>query len=205
MNSKLTAVLFAVLIATSGVGVVSADHTTSVFDDLTEGDGVVAQTVAGVDGVKDRLVRSAMDRFGDDDTTVTDSASALKSEINQNSDLYQQRLNTNIDASTTRDTIEVTHCQDGNKQVQYVTADVVDGSYTNLSVVDSTNRTADEWVYLEEPASENVADELQSLRQSYIGSGDAIPRSAAVGLGAEYKGSASTSLMEHDKPTCGEN
>jgi len=144
------------------------------------------QTVAALQAGASGYIARVSSDGGDE--SVAETADALRADINDNSGDYEAYINSRVDASTERDVLAVT--LDGDAEnTTYVTADVQNGSYTNLAAVGSTDRTVDVECTLSGDLATRADDELQRFREEFVASDEDVSAAFVSRMTARYDGS----------------
>jgi hypothetical protein len=148
----------------------------------------VAATVAGVRGV---LARTTGLGRSDESETVAQTAANIRTLVNDNSQSYAAYLNSRLNATTERDVLAVT--LDGDtKNTTYVTSRVQNGSYTNLSAVETTDRTVDVECTLSGDLATRADDELERFYEEFVTTDQNVSMAFVSRMGTRYDGSLST-------------
>lgn len=204
-----------VLVAvTPGATPVAADETTStgdtvldqLFDEEEAGnqtdDGLLGNLTASVSRANlyfSGLVANTKYGVGasDEPRTAASCAEDIQTELNSNNQTYETYVNNRINASTDRNVVKVT-CKyeaDGGlldetmeTESVYVVADVTNGSYSNMTVVDSTNRSVDERVVLTGLAVQQLPDDLKAFTDDYAAKGKTPGKGYERMMAAKYAG-----------------
>lgn len=129
-----------------------------------EGVGAITDAVAGGLAVAEHAVLG-------DDRTPAEQADATAATFNSNSDSIETYLNARVSDDVNRsawDVIAVEVVGEEETATRYLTADVVDGNFTNLSMDASTDRTVDKTIRLEGAAAANADGELDYFVTEYV-------------------------------------
>jgi hypothetical protein len=142
----------------------------------------VAATIASVRGGLARLSSE------DDGQSVAEAADTLRTNINDNSGEYESYINARVDATEDRDVLAVT--LDGDSEnTTYVTADVTNGSYTNLTATGSTDRTVDVECTLSGDLATRADDELERFHEEFVTTDEDVSGAFVSRMGTRYDGS----------------
>lgn len=189
--------LVVALVAGAAVPATAQSSDSNVVSDFLDTD-VSVKSVAQTLSDWSNFVSGYTSRLGSEpDRTAAECASDIQAEINNNSAAWQQRLNQNLSASTSRNVLEV-RCQiatrEGLEKVTktesvYLVADVQNGSYTGLQAVDNTSRTVDHVLLLQGSAAKTAPDDLAEFRKKFIAENRSVPRSYAQKMKGQYAGS----------------
>jgi hypothetical protein len=208
MKRTLT-LLLACFVGIGLLAVPTAAASDGFLTDTVDGEeiGMLEKAQAVVDGFVANVMATASNAaesvgLSSDDTSVTNSTSNIRDELTGHETLYLDYINNRTSASDAHDVWRVEMYDDGEKDTFYVTANATSSGYENVSVVDSTSRTVDEWVCGDEYATENLASDLKNLRTEYVEDGEDIPRTEAISLGTEYAGHLHSSSLGHSESDC---
>lgn len=138
----------------------------------------------------------------DDDSKLSNDVQTVTEQLESHNSTWTAWINNRTSASTERNVYKIAFHDDGERIVRYAVADVKDGSYTNASIVKSTSRNVDGWVCLDEYATENIASDLQMIREKFASSGESVPSHVSMRLATEYAGHVHSSLLGHSKSAC---
>jgi len=131
----------------------------------------------------------AIDLLGDEEGWSTETkAEEVRSEVESNATLYESWLNSQLTASEDRDVLAVTIRNETSETTVYVVSDVSNGTYENVTAVNSTSRTVDETIELEGRAGRNAPDELAAFRERTVIPGDNVSRGTLGRFTTEYGG-----------------
>lgn len=198
---RSTAVVIALSLVVAGIGVATGPAAAQsddgdFLDTLTgDADGPVEAVVNAGDFLYGMAVGEASALVADDpDYDSFQVALDLRNDINGNDDAYQQWLNDRVDASETRNVVQVTvkGPQAENQSRFWIISDVQNGTYQNLGATGSTNRTIDESCTLSGRAAENAHEELETFRAEYVQPNESVDQSYMGRLAAEYDGVSCT-------------
>jgi len=194
MKRTLAAIL-AVLLVAHAVGPVAGQSDSGPLDSAFSAaeESTVLNSLEGLrDGIMGRISDSVAGAT--DDRTAADMAVDLQTEYNDNSDAYEGWMNNRTTADTSLDVLELTISQDDQSETLYLTADVVDGSYTNTTMQNSTDRTVDESCELEGNAARNAADELGEFREDFVATDGNVTADYLSSMGTRYGGNVDCSF-----------
>ncbi|MFB6121127.1 MAG: hypothetical protein ABEJ68_08445 [Halobacteriaceae archaeon] len=194
----LCAVLVAAAVApTTAVAQSSEDDDDDSLVDAVLGTAAnITDQVAAVRQFAGGIVTNARYRvFGPEtERTPSQCVSDIQSEINTHNGTYEQYVNSRINASESRDVVAI-RCaledEDGqmqNEQV-YAVADVVNGSYQNLRIVNDTSRDVDHVIRLSGIAAQEMPDDLVSFREDYAANNKTPGAAYKKRLAGKYMGS----------------
>lgn len=192
--------------ASPAVGQVSASPVEDFFGDdedsdddggILSGIGSVLDAYAGaIAGYRSRVTRSITSKTGlSDDISAETAADDLQEVANDNIAGLQSYANDRVNAGTDYDVLELELTIDGETATRYATADVVNGSYENTSVVDSTDRSVDQSCTFEGAAARNAADELQSFIDNYVEPDKDVSEGLVSRITTEYGGKIDCSFI----------
>jgi len=135
-------------------------------------------------GIEERI------SIGDDEDTdgIDSHVTAAVTEFQDHQTDWVSYVNDRGLGSADRQVLALTFECAGEARTRYVIADYDEGAeeYASVSIVSSTDRTADASATLRDLAVENAADELQELHEEYIGPNEDIPRSHFSELAGQY-------------------
>lgn len=210
---KLATLAIATLVLSAMVGGIATAQTTdesSPVDDLLtveENDaGVTASAKRGVsstlsflDGLEKRISYGAMSRVGfGDDWTASEKAQTLQDRFNSHNASYESYVNNRTNASTSYDVIRVTILKDGENATVYLTADVKNDSYTNATMVDSTNRNVDHYVTMCGLAAKDAPKEMKQFRTTFVENDKDLNRGYVIKLTSKYKGYVASDMLGNE-------
>lgn len=200
-HTRAAAVLVVGLVLVSslpaGVATAQSDEDDgSVLSDVLDVEvSGLGDTVDGFLGVVQGLVDRGSAAISGANRSVTDCRADLMAEFNQHSDAYVSELNAATSPSSDRDVLQVRCVEDPRRPWAdseatsfYIVANVSDGSYTNASAVETTNRTVDETVVLKGIAREQLADDLATYRETYIEGNETVGKAYQQRMTAKYAG-----------------
>lgn len=128
--------------------------------------------LSAADGAIDNALYRAS--WGDPERTPAECADALRTEVNDHNQTYEQYINDRATASSGRNVVKVTcNLETDDDEMEsdsiYLVATVnsTSGDYEGLEAVDSTDRTVDHEVRLYGLATEEMPDDLVAFREEY--------------------------------------
>lgn len=152
--------------------------------------------LSALEGVRDGLVGRATDAVagvgGSPD--AAELAEDFQTAFNENSGDYQQWANNRTEATSSLDVLAVKFSQDDSNETVYLTADVVNGAYTNVSVANSTDREPDESCELEGNAARNAADELATFNERFVAGDGNVTNDYMTSMASRYGGNVDCSF-----------
>ncbi|RLM32618.1 hypothetical protein [Haloarcula sp. Atlit-120R] len=187
MKRTLALLLATLLVVQASVAPVAAQSDEGAIDGMFSAaeESTVLNTLEGIrDGVLGRISDGVAGAT--DDRTAGDMAADLQTEYNDNSAAYESWSNNRTTADTSLDVLELTISQDDESETLYLTSDVVDGSYTNTTMRNSTDRTVDESCEIEGNAARNAADELGEFREDYVADDGNVTTDYLASMGSRY-------------------
>lgn len=124
----------------------------------------------------------------DESETVAETSADLRAVVNDNSASFERYVNARVDATADRDVVAVT--LDGDTEnTTYVTADVQNESYTNLSAVGTTDRDVDVECTLSGDLATRADDELERFHSEFVSDDENVSAAFVSRMGARYDGS----------------
>ena len=195
IRNALTIALAVLLVAQAAVGPAAGQSESGPLDSAFSAaeESTVLNSLEGLrDGIFGRISDSVAGAT--DDRTAADMATDLQTEYNDNSAAYERWMNNRTTADTSLDVLELTISQDDSSETLYLTADVVDGSYTNTTMRNSTDRTVDESCELEGNAARNAADELGEFREDFVTEDTNVTNDYLTSMASRYGGNVDCSF-----------
>lgn len=168
-------------------GDAAAQEEPSMLDQVTD-----ATDDAFWEGLQGRIagwLNARWNYVSGEQVTASEACGDLQTTFNENSGTIQSYVNDRTNASTGADVLELTCApRDEETETIYLTADVTNGTYTNASMVDSTDRTVDATCRLEEDAAVNAADELGTFVEQFAEPGKDLSADFRKRLVSQYAG-----------------
>lgn len=195
MKRTLAVVLGVLLVAQASVAPVAGQSDSGPLDSAFSA-AEESTALNTLEGLRDGILGWGTDVVAGatDDRTAADMATDLQTEFNSNSGDYEAWMNNRTTAEMSLDVLEVTISQDGESETLYLTADVVDGSYTNTTMQNSTDRTADESCELAGNAARNAAGELGEFREDFVATDGNVTADYLTSMGTRYGGNVDCSF-----------
>lgn len=158
----------------------------------------VAETVTEVTSAAARTFTAVTTDAGEADQYANQTAEVLTA----NNVTLETYANARLNASTDYDVFAVEFTdRSGETATWYVLADVVNGSYTDLQMVESTDRTVDETVELGWYASRNAAGELETFLEAFASQDRDVSTTYRAELLARYGGDITSTLWTANETT----
>lgn len=165
MHRRITTVLVALLLVVSTTAAPAAADSDSIVSDLfdDDDDSTLDAVLGFASGLADRVTHSVTG----DDEPADDAAESARKAFNADADDIQAWVNNRSTADSDADVVAVTFGVDGESETDYVVADVDNGSYANLSMVDETDRDVDEECTLSGYAATNADAEVEHFVDNF--------------------------------------
>jgi len=140
-------------------------------------------------GLRKRVTNTVTETVGlGDQADAETAADDLQQVANDNAAELQVYANDRVTADADFDVLKVDFSVDGETATLYIVADVVDGNYTNASVVKSTERTVDESCTLQGAAARSADDELKQFVNNYVDDDKNVSAALVSRVSSEYGG-----------------
>lgn len=173
---RLAALLVAALLVTAAVpgGVAAQDDDGGLLDGMDGPGGLLDAIRAGFSAANDAigsLVRSASYQVTGPDRTPAEQADATAAVVNNNSDALVNYTNARFSGSATAwdvVAVEFTNTDTDETATRYLVATTENGSFTSVEMVETTNRTVDATLGLEDAAAANADRELTHFVEAYV-------------------------------------
>jgi hypothetical protein len=164
----------------------AAQEEASSLDVLTNADenGLLAGLRGRVEGWVNARVAWV---FGEE-TTASDACGDLRETFVANEATIETYANNRTTAGET-DVVAI-RCAPTDEDIEtvYLTTDIRNGSYTNTTMVETTDRTVDEECTLEEDAAVNAAAELQTFVDEFAAPDEPVAPDFRRRITAQYAG-----------------
>lgn len=198
----LRGLLVAVIVLSATVPVTAAadsdppDDLFGADSETVPGIGVSTESVpAFVEGLLARFDAADIPFLeNESDETAADAAQNVQTAFNGNASSFQEYVNNRTSASTDYDVIALEYVIGDETATMYLVANVSDGDYQDMSIVDSTDRTADETCTFEDRAARQADAELERFHDETVVNGEAISQARVARLAGEYGGSIDCSF-----------
>lgn len=169
------------------------DGISGVFDDSDTDDSSMVETVLALaSGISDRA-RNYVSALASD-TSADDAATDATQAFNSDAAARTSWANARTSASTDADVLKLVFEVDDKTATRYVVADVNGSDYQNVSMVTSTDRTADETCTLEGSAAREAGEEIDRFDEQFVADGTNVTRGYLTKMGAKYGGSVDCSF-----------
>lgn len=113
----------------------------------------------------------------------------LQETFNANSETIANYSSTYFGGSASEwDVIAIHHVRDDGNVTQYLVADADNSTFSNASMVNTTDRTVDHEVTLEGAASDNAGAELDTFVETFAAVDNPVTREYVSRLATEYSG-----------------
>lgn len=149
--------------------------------------------VAGAQGLADR-VSDVVDRS--EPMAADEAGQQAADELNANNATFEDYLNNRTTATTGYDVIEVTFEIGDTTDTRYIVSDVENETYTNVQMVNSTDRTVDETITLREEAAENADKEIDFFANNYASEQRGVDDTYIAHLSSRYGSIFGDDLIE---------
>lgn len=140
------------------------------------------------------IQHSSLNPFGDEPPTAAERANATVEYFNSHDSGREVWINARLNASTSHDVVKTGWKIRDTTAVWYVTADVVNGSYTNIRMVDSTDREVDDTITLCGYAAHNSKKELEYFHETYERPNESVDQSYLASMRGKYGPHVETTL-----------
>lgn len=146
---------------------------------------------SGANGLIDRVTYK-VETFGDN-TTGTDDAKDFRQAFASNKSNFTSWANARTTANTSYDVIKIEFNRNGETGYAYVVSDVnsTSGDYENVQTLNrtefqSTTRTVDHTITLEDNAADNAHRELDAFNEMFAGNGSDVTGEYLSEMATEY-------------------
>lgn len=192
-QARLAVALVMFLVAALAVPPVAAQTgggdtlVTDLFDD--EDDDISAQANDMLSFVRGWIGGVIADIRVDagDDWSAEAVASDLRADVAGNATAYQTWLNDRLDASDEREVLKVRIENESSTATLFVTSDAVNGTFTNVTAVRSTDRVVGETCTLSGDAGRNAYDELVTFREQFVEPNETLTKRFTGRLAGQYR------------------
>jgi hypothetical protein len=153
----------------------------------------IESVLASYSGTASGLVER-LEGFGDS-AEATATADDVQAFANEHSAELEQYANARLDASSELDTVAIEFTGEDGSDTRYLVADVQDGNYTNVSMVATTDRTADETCEVSSQATADAPAELEGFYETFVDEERDITAGYLAELNAAYNPDVSCSFF----------
>lgn len=168
---------------------VAQETNSSVAEDILSGEGednsLLDAALGFAFGLDDRVGAWFTDLSGDTPSASTLATDAQET-FNEHSGDFESYANSRTTATTDADVLKVTFEQGDESVIRYVTADVTNNSYENVSMVANTDRTPDEECTLRGSAARNADDEIDRFHSEFVAPDKDVTRKYLSNMASKY-------------------
>jgi hypothetical protein len=202
MDADVQAALLASLVLVSALVlgllgvVIFSDDVAAQDDDSVLGDLTSEQASGFAAGIRGRIgaLLSGLFDWGEPETTAPEACGDLRETVSSNSAAIQPWVNNRTTANTSLDVLAIECVVEDTSETDYIVADVDNGSYVNGTMVDETDREADETCVLEDDAAVSASAEAETFVEEFAESGEPVSEEYMSRLTAQYGGKVSCSF-----------
>lgn len=125
----------------------------------------------------------------EDQQTAEQDRAALQQTFNANSETLANYTSSYFGGDAAEwDVIAIHHVRGEGNATHYLVADATNSTFSNASMVNTTDRTVDHEVTLEGYASDNAAAELETFIEEYAANDTRVTTAYTARLATEYSG-----------------
>lgn len=174
-----------------------------------DGDGIKADdavarwveaSTAGLERVSWSISKATGIGGSDTEPTAARHSAEVQSSFNSYNVSIQQWVNNRTTATEEHDVMELRLSIDGTTATRYVVANVSGGNYTQLRMVNKTNRTVDDTTVVCGFAAERAPEEQTRFIEDYVQTGEDPSQSYLAKMSGKYGPDVESTLL----PTRGE-
>ncbi|MFW5956756.1 MAG: hypothetical protein ACOCQY_05070 [Halorhabdus sp.] len=194
---RTTAVLVSALFVLATVTASpAAAQDSSLWDDFSADEGTDLSLSERID-ITNAEIAASLDKIGfqieagREDTTdeerATQNANDFAAEFDDQNSTLEEYANDNFDGNASEYDVIALEFQVGEEtETRYIVADANNSTFSNSTVVNSTDRTADWTLTLEEYAAANADEELEYFADEYAAENRSIDKPLLTRMGKRY-------------------
>lgn len=195
---RLLAVACVLLIASPAIGAATAQTADS------DGGGILSDTIdsvetaltsiyQGVQGYADRIRYAASQAVGESDATASDTVDDLRqyADDGEKEEAILTYANSHIGDDVTKTEYDVLRLDleaGGESRTVYAVANVTDDEVTDLDIEDTTSRTVDYTLTLDEFATRELPEDVDWVYSTYVAEDKTLDGGAKARFSSKYPG-----------------